>query len=85
MPVHKLYRDGRLYDQMDSANFATIQITASFARDMPGSKCELKDENGELLYECKVTVNPPKQWKVKNGPFTTGGEVTVDEKHHNAN
>ncbi len=79
MRIHKLYRDGKLFDEMDADTRATSQIARSFAHDFPGSQFTLKDENGEAIYECKVTINPPKQWKVANGPFTTGGEVTIEE------
>lgn len=59
MAIHKLYRNGRLFDEMDSESHATIQIAASFADDMPGDKFELKDEAGETIYEALVTVGKP--------------------------
>lgn len=63
--LHYLYRNGRLYDVMDSRNYATVQIAASLSGDMPGDKIELKLGNGETIYEGTTTITTPQQSKDK--------------------
>ncbi len=71
MKIHKIYRDGKLFDEVDNETHHVKQIAQSYARDDQGKTFSVNDEHGEPYYE--VTISVSKSWKVKNGPFTTGG------------
>ena len=79
MAIFEILRNGRLYDSMESETHDVVQIARSYAHDDTGAKYVVRDEFGENVYECEVTVNPPACWKVSNGPFFTGGERIVNE------
>lgn len=57
MAIHKLYRNGRLYDSMDTDHYATVQVARLAARiDFPNDTIELKDENGDVIYSASPVV-----------------------------
>jgi len=52
MPIHLLYRNGRLYDSLDYDTHATTQIARMAAMlDFPDDTIELRDEKGEVIYQ----------------------------------
>jgi hypothetical protein len=65
MPIHRLYQNGRLFDEMDSKWYNTIQIAQSYANQYTGNTFVLKDENEAVIYECKITITPKQQLKAK--------------------
>jgi hypothetical protein len=50
MLIHTIWRNGRLYDRLNSDTHAVTQIALSNQEDMPDDIFEVKDENGELYY-----------------------------------
>lgn len=69
MKIHKVYRDGKLFDEIDSETRHVKQIVASYANDHQDQTFVVHDENDVPYYE--VVVRTKKSWKVHNGPFTT--------------
>ena len=65
--VQKIYRNGRLYDQLDSRYHAVIQMARGWSREMPNDHFRVTDHKGELLAEFfpeKVTPIEPKKKEV---------------------
>lgn len=50
MPIHRIYRDGQLYQELDSDSQPTSLMTQVYARVMPKNKFELRNEHGTVLY-----------------------------------
>ena len=56
---HTIKRNGRVYDRLDPAHHATIQIARSLSHDMPRDLWEVFDDSGELIY----AIGPPEKMK----------------------
>lgn len=76
--MHKIYRNGQLYDTLDPATHAVTQFACSLAQQYVGDEFTVTDAAGECYY--KVVKRPQRMWQVKNGPFFTGGELEISRK-----
>jgi len=54
--MHRVYRNGRLYDQLDPNTHAVLQIVRSLAEQYPGDQWEVKNEKGEVYYQAKTST-----------------------------
>ena len=54
---HRIYRNGRLYDQLDPETHAILPHVRQMANEMVGDTFSVKDHTGQTYYEVKVTIN----------------------------
>lgn len=72
--IHKILRNGRVYDRLDADTHAVQQIASSYANDMVGDTLSVLDENDEPYYEKTVLIKCCTCGGVKNPPNYTGSE-----------
>jgi len=49
--IHEIYRNGRLYDSLDSRQHAIVQIARTLHGSYPQDVFTVCDDTGELYYE----------------------------------
>lgn len=56
--THKIYRNGRFYDEVDPARFPVPKIVTDFAHDNPGNTYSARDEKGVEYFHFTAPCSP---------------------------